>query len=168
MKPGPRLRTIAATTVFFCGLTASVAQSQPAIKVPQRFSTIQIEKLADLLAQHGSPAVLSAAITSSLGLTTGSSSRLTLRQLGSKDSFCKHVFHILPDNGGYLLACINDDSASSYRLNAKQELVKGVVSRARGERPAPTPMAIMRKQLDTEIAFWINVIDRSCTGRGCR
>jgi hypothetical protein len=136
----------------------TAASFTPAEKMP--LSDTEIQKLSKLLAEHGADAPLSSAVTTALGLTRPGES-LTLRQLHVyfDNKTRAHAYHLLPNDGGYLILAVSPTDARSYRANIKQELI-AAVDTFTGQAPVVIPVADAQKELAAEFAYWAGIADK--------
>jgi len=145
-------------------LLLSGAVSVQAAAVKPILSRVQIQKLQDLMVDHGHDSHVDPAIAKAVGLIK-SAKPLVLRQLTMSEDMSDHsqrthAFQLTTSGGGLLLAVASLDGVRVYRTNAKQELVAAVFEEP--HKPlAAIPLPEARKGLKAELVYWAAIADQS-------
>ena len=144
--------------LFPLTLLLSAAASVHAAPVKPILSRVQIQRLQELMADHGHDSHVDPDLAKALGLTKDKEP-VTYRQLTmSENPQTTHSFQEMPRGGGLILAVAASDGLRAYRTNARQEVVAAVVEPSKP--PAAIPLAVARKAVRAELAYWSAIADQ--------
>ncbi|MEO8115005.1 MAG: hypothetical protein ABI655_11520, partial [Phenylobacterium sp.] len=69
------------------------------------------------------------------------------------------AYHLVAEDGGYLIMAVSQTSARTYRADARQQLV-AAVDKVTAQAPTPIPRAEAQGELKAEFAYWAAIADR--------
>ena len=159
-----KLNCLAAIMNIALALLLSGAVSIQAAALKPILSPVQIQKLQELMADHGHDSHVDPAIAKAVGLTK-SDKPLVLRQLTMSEDTSDHsqrtyAFQLTTSGGGLLLAVAFLDGVRVYRTNPKQELVAAILEEPHKPLVA-IPLAEAQKGLKAELIYWAAIADQS-------